>query len=142
MPQSVHIPGVLNKPTTTPEGDRPTFTGGVGLNMLHKHIPDEKILADFPASAALVNFEPCARTNWHWHEKGQLLTVTKGRGWICDKGGKPKSIQAGDVIWCPPDTTHWHGADDGSEMMHMAFSMGGVEWLDEVTDAEYAAKTS
>lgn len=84
--------------------------------------------------------EEFARTNWHWHEWGQLCTVVKGQGWICDKGQRPRRITAGDVIWCAPGVTHWHGADDGTQMMHMALSMGGVEWYDPVGDEEYAAK--
>ena len=87
-----------------------------------------------------MNFAPCARTYWHTHEKGQLLRVQAGSGWICDKGGKPTRIGVGDVIWCPPGTTHWHGAGDRSYMVHQASSFGGVEWLEEVKDEEYGKK--
>jgi quercetin dioxygenase-like cupin family protein len=56
---------------------------------------------------------------------------------VCDKGAKPVKILAGDVVWCPPGTTHWHGADEGSYMVHQAVSLGSVEWLDAVGDEEY-----
>ena len=69
-----------------------------------------------------------------------MLRVTAGHGWICDKGDKPKKIGAGDVIWCPPGTTHWHGADDGCYMVHQAASHGKAEWHEPVTDEEYAKK--
>jgi quercetin dioxygenase-like cupin family protein len=87
-----------------------------------------------------VHFEPCARTNWHKHEGGQLLRVTAGSGWVCDQGDKPKRIVAGDVVWCPPGGIHWHGADDGSFMTHEATSFGGLDWYDAVSEEEYAAK--
>lgn len=50
-------------------------------------------------------------------------------------------ISVGDVVWCPPGTTHWHGADDGSYMVHQAVSIGGVEWGNAVSDDEYQRKT-
>lgn len=87
-----------------------------------------------------VNFAPCARTHWHTHAGGQLLTVIAGSGWVCDKGAKPVKISAGDVVWCPAGTTHWHGADEGSYMVHQAVSLGGVEWLEKVADEEYGKR--
>lgn len=91
-------------------------------------------------SIVTVMFTPCARTNWHTHEKGQFLRVVAGSGWVCDKGGDPQRLNVGDVVWCPPGTTHWHGADDGSYMVHMAVSHGKVDWLQPVTDEEYNKK--
>ena len=91
-------------------------------------------------SIADVSFQPCARTKWHRHEGGQLLRVLAGTGWVCDKGGKPQRLNIGDVVWCPPGTTHWHGADDGTYMVHQAVSHGKVEWYDTVSDEEYASK--
>jgi len=145
MPQCKTIAGALKQtfpqmnPQKNPRGI-PYFTGAVAIDPLHTHQPSHDIIADFPASVSMVTFTPGAHTYWHWHERGQLLTVTKGSGWVCDRGGEPKRLKEGDVVWCPPDTTHWHGADDGSEMMHIAFSMGGVKWLEAVNDQEYAAK--
>ena len=78
-----------------------------------------------------------ARTHWHHHEGGQYLHVLVGSGWICDKDGRPQKITVGDVIWCPPGTTHWHGADDGSYMVHQALTHGKIEWLNEIEDEEY-----
>lgn len=85
-----------------------------------------------------VNFAPGARTHWHTHEKGQLLRVTAGQGWVCDHGGEPVRIGVGDVVWCPPGTRHWHGADEGHYMVHQAISFGKVEWGGEVGEEEYA----
>lgn len=100
------------------------FSGDVYFHHLHK---------DQHVSILNVKFSPCARTDWHWHEKGQLLEVTTGSGWVCDKGEEPRRIKAGDIVWCPPGVTHWHGSDDGSLMIHRAVSFGGMEWYDPVS---------
>ena len=31
-------------------------------------------------------------------------------------------IKKGDVIWCPPNVKHWHGASEYSKMSHIAIS--------------------
>ncbi|KAK7906222.1 hypothetical protein LTR67_000948 [Exophiala xenobiotica] len=111
-----------------------TFTGGTVWVDLVVSAPGGEL------SVANVNFAPCARTNWHRHENGQVLRVTAGSGWICDRGGQPVRIDVGDVIWCPPGTVHWHGADDDSYMVHQATSLGKAEWLEPVTDDVYKAK--
>jgi quercetin dioxygenase-like cupin family protein len=87
-----------------------------------------------------VMFTPGARTYWHTHEHGQLLRVMAGSGWICDKGGEPRRLNVGDTAWCSAGTTHWHGGDDGSFMMHLAVSHGKTEWHGEVSQEEYAKK--
>lgn len=107
------------------------FTGEVWL--------DAMVAAD-GAFMSLVNFLPCSRTNWHRHDKGQLLKVVGGSGWYCDQGEQPRRIAVGDVIWCPPGVVHWHGADDRSYMIHEATSFGQVDWYETVSDREYACK--
>jgi quercetin dioxygenase-like cupin family protein len=102
----------------------------------------DPVLSAEGISIANVNFSPCARTHWHTHAGGQLLRVLAGSGWLCDEGREPVKINAGDVIWCPPGTTHWHGADDGSYMIHQAVSLGGVQWGAEIGDNEYGKKGS
>lgn len=108
-----------------------TFTGEVWLDL---------VLMRSDITIVHVNFQPCARTNWHKHEKGQLLKVTAGSGWVCDQGEKPTSISVGDIIWCPPGGIHWHGADDGSFLVHEAISFGELDWYEPVSNEEYAAK--
>ncbi|KAK7892938.1 hypothetical protein LTR67_007175 [Exophiala xenobiotica] len=83
-----------------------------------------------------VMFQPCARTHWHTHEKGQMLKVLAGAGWICDKGGEPRRLNVGDMVWCDAGTTHWHGGDDKTYMMHLAVSHGETVWHEKVTDEE------
>ncbi|PYH87451.1 cupin domain-containing protein, partial [Aspergillus ellipticus CBS 707.79] len=108
-----------------------TFTGTVYMEM-HS--------ADATAAIATVTFTPCARTHWHTHEGGQVIKVTSGSGWICDLGGQARRISAGDVVWAPPGTTHWHGADQGSVMTHFVVGMGKTVWGGEVAEGEYNAR--
>lgn len=89
---------------------------------------------------ATVRFEPGARSAWHIHERGQTLVVIEGCGWTQREGGLIERICAGDVVMLPPGEKHWHGATASSSMTHVALSEGtGVEWLEHVSDAEYAS---
>lgn len=76
-------------------------------------------------SCANVTFLPGARTFWHTHEKGQILTVTSGEGLICSVGEEPRRLRVGDVVHIPGGEKHWHGATATSLMTHMAIALGG-----------------
>ncbi|KAF9890601.1 hypothetical protein FE257_005732 [Aspergillus nanangensis] len=104
------------------------FTGNVNIDAIHK---------DDPVGMITVTFSPGARTHWHTHKQGQILKVVSGSGWICDAGGLPRRITAGDLVWAPPGTTHWHGASEGCEMAHLAIGLGQTVWGDPVTEEEY-----
>lgn len=92
-------------------------------------------------SAALVTFEPCARTAWHTHPLGQTLVVTAGKGWVQEWGGERREIQPGDVVWFPPGIKHWHGASATTALTHIAVqeTLDGknIDWLEKVGDAQY-----
>ncbi len=85
-----------------------------------------------------VFFAPQARTYWHRHDRGQILYVTSGSGRVFSRDGGGARVRAGDVVWIEPHEEHWHGADEGSYVVHIAISLGGHAWLDPVTDEEYA----
>ena len=91
-------------------------------------------------TVARVFFAPAARTFWHWHERGQLLYVVSGRGLICADGGLPQELEVGDTVWAPPGERHWHGGGPDTVLLHLAASLGTTNWLDAVSDAEYAAR--
>jgi quercetin dioxygenase-like cupin family protein len=97
-----------------------------------------------PFSGAYVTFEPGARSAWHTHPTGQHLIVTAGVGRTQTWGGPIEDITAGDVIWCPPQVKHWHGASPTTAMTHLAITgtINGknVEWMEQVTDAQYHGK--
>ena len=125
------------------KGDRPQrqgpadyFTGAVRQ--------DPVIEAPAPARvrAVLVTFEPGARTAWHTHPLGQTLYVTAGRGRARVWGGPVQELAPGDTVWIPPGEKHWHGAAPGEPLTHLAIheALDGshVEWLEQVSDADYA----
>ncbi|RYU93613.1 cupin domain-containing protein [Emticicia agri] len=88
-----------------------------------------------------VYFEPGARSNWHTHPSGQILIITDGVGYHQLKGQARQTIRKGDVVKCPPNTLHWHGASQDSGMQQMYIipktEKGIVQWLQPVTDKEY-----
>ena len=130
-----------------PNGSQPSargpaeyFTSTVRIDQLFKAPSPAR------ASGAYVTFDPGARSNWHTHPLGQTLIVTAGCGCVQSWGGPIKVIRPGDVIWCPPGEKHWHGATATTAMTHIAIlehkDGKNVEWMERVTDAEYAAGES
>ena len=88
-----------------------------------------------------VYFEPGARSNWHTHPSGQILIITDGLCYHQIKGEPRQTIKKGDVVKCPPNVEHWHGAspDTGMQQMYILpkTENGIVTWLQKVTDEEY-----
>jgi len=103
-------------------------------------------IIEAPAPARIrsgkVSFEPGARTAWHTHPLGQTLHVVSGVGRVQAKGGPIREIKAGDTVWIPPGEKHWHGGSPTTSMTHLAMqeSLDGnhADWMEPVTDAEYA----
>lgn len=96
----------------------------------------------FTTVTGSVFFEAGARSNWHLHPCGQILLVTSGLGYHQIKGQPIEIIRKGDVVKCPPDVLHWHGASKDSSMSHIYIlpntEKGLVEWKEPVTDEEYS----
>lgn len=88
-----------------------------------------------------VYFEPGARSNWHTHPAGQILIITDGVGYYQEKGQPRRILRKGDVVKCPPNVMHWHGAspDTGMQQMYILpkTEKGIVIWSQKVTDEEY-----
>ncbi|OOF58173.1 cupin domain-containing carboxymuconolactone decarboxylase family protein [Rodentibacter myodis] len=93
-------------------------------------------IPDSPDRTALVEFQAGSVTNWHSHSQGQYLIVTKGEGRTQEWGKPVQVIKEGDVVWCPPNVKHWHGATAHSSMSHIAVSPNASEnkvtWLEKV----------
>ena len=91
-----------------------------------------------------VYFEPGARSNWHIHPSGQILVITDGVGFHQIKGQPKQTIRKGDIVKCPANVEHWHGAsqDTGLQQMYILpkTEKGIVQWLQPVTDEEYNRK--
>ena len=111
------------------------FTGKVTISGLFQRAEPSRV------GGAIVHFEPGARTAWHTHPLGQTLIVTEGVGWTQVEGSPVLAFHVGDILWCPPDQKHWHGATPNSSMTHIAIqeSENGspVTWLEQVTDQQY-----
>ncbi|MDR4951296.1 cupin domain-containing protein [Chryseobacterium sp. ES2] len=120
-----------------PKGGKVTnnnFTGNVWLQMLGQ---DQQTLN---TGVGNVTFEPGARTKWHLHPGGQIILVTDGVGYYQEKGQPKKILHKGDVIKCPANVEHWHGASKDSYFVQVAVTdnkNGSVVWLQPVTDEEY-----
>src|SRR3954463_4331876 len=88
-----------------------------------------------------VYFEPGARSNWHTHPAGQILIITDGVGYYQEKGQPRRTLRKGDVVKCPPNVLHWHGAsaDTGLQQIYIIprTEKGVVQWLQPVTNEEY-----
>jgi len=121
------------------QGAEENFTGKVRVDPLNSAPEPARV------SCALVTFDPGARSAWHFHPLGQTLVVTQGCGWVQSEGGPKHEIRAGDVVWCPPNEKHWHGATSTTAMAHIAIqeALDGkvVEWLQKVSDEEYAGSS-
>jgi quercetin dioxygenase-like cupin family protein len=117
--------------------DSENFTGTVWLHMMGAR--DTTLHASF----GNVTFAPKARTNWHSHPGGQILFITKGKGYYQAKGQTVRPLSAGDVVEIPRNVVHWHGAAPDSEFAHIAVSLntddGGAVWIGPVTDEEYVS---
>src|ERR1700722_15246418 len=78
--RAAHKPGADSRTPTE------TFTGTVHMDPI------------FQASDCMANnvcFTPGARTFWHKHERGQILTVILGTGLICSEGGRATETPGG-----------------------------------------------
>lgn len=87
-----------------------------------------------------VTFAPGARSNWHSHPAGQILLATDGVGYYQEKGQPKVILRKGDVIKCPPNIPHWHGASPDTAFVQVAITgrqKGATVWFLPVTDEEY-----
>jgi len=141
---AVAIGAEMSKPqlTVMRAGTR-SLIDGPAANFTGKAKIDRQVRPDGSnrAMGSLVSFEPGAHTAWHTHPLGQTLIVTSGCGWVQSEGGPKEMIQPGDVIWTPPNTRHWHGAQPHSAMSHYAIveplNGSSAEWMEKVTNAQY-----
>jgi quercetin dioxygenase-like cupin family protein len=123
------------------KGPAEWFTGTVWI--------DEVVASAAPSKFRVnrVSFEPGARTAWHRHPMGQALHVLTGVGRVQLDGQPPRKIGPGDSVWIEAGERHWHGADAGHTMVHLAIQeadQNGAEvvWLEHVTEQEYAVSDS
>jgi quercetin dioxygenase-like cupin family protein len=118
------------------KGSNDLFTG----NVYHTALVDTDSV--YNTLVGNVYFEPGARNNWHSHPAGQILIITDGVGYHQIEGKPIEIIKKGDVIKCPPNVRHWHGAsaDVGLQQLYIVpnTEKGIVEWDEAVTDEQYS----
>lgn len=117
-------------------GSEQVFTGAARIDPL---FPDT---AEINGSGAYVTFEPGARSAWHTHPKGQHIIVTQGVGLTQQWEQPVQVIKPGDVVWCPPEVKHWHGAAANTAMTHLVVTGQdengkNVTWMEKVSDEQY-----
>ncbi len=119
------------------KGPSDYFTGTVRVDPLFQAPAPGRV------AGAAVTFEPGARTAWHTHPLGQTLVVTAGFGRVQRWGGPIEEIRPGDVVYFLPGEKHWHGSSPSTALTHIAVQeqLDGkfVEWLEHVSDDQYAA---
>ena len=125
-----------SRPSSTASGQN--FTGNVRIDPAFETQAPQRVYGSY------VTFEPGARTNWHTPPLGQTLLVTFGVGLTQEWGGPVQIIRQGDVVLCPPNVKHWHGAAPDTTMTHLAIGerLDGksVTWMEQVSDEQYNAR--
>lgn len=108
-----------------------------GQSFLNGLVPPQDNI-DFNISN--VSFEPGCRNHWHIHHHGyQILLVTAGEGWYQEAGQPAQLLHPGDCVVIKEGVKHWHGATADSWFAHLAITKGDSEWLEPVSDEDYAA---
>lgn len=136
-------------PVYPPEAKVSAFDVGPYNSNFAKYFTGESYLSALNTEGmfiANVTFEPGCRNDWHIHHAktggGQILIAVGGRGYYQLEGQEPVEMKAGDVALMPANVKHWHGAAKDSWFSHIAFEIPGTEssteWLEKVSDADYA----
>lgn len=116
------------------------FTGTAWLKMLSAQ-PET-----YDCTIYNVTFAPSTRNYWHRHSEGQILICTEGVGYYQEKDSFAQRLEPGAVVHIPAGVVHWHGAAPDLRFTHIGITpkagQNKVEWMGEVTDAEYLLATN
>ncbi|WP_233712886.1 MULTISPECIES: cupin domain-containing protein [unclassified Helicobacter] len=117
------------------KGDSAIFSGDVKVTLLFGESENRN------AGGGLVEFSPKARSAWHTHPAGQTLIVVEGEIYTGTEDGITQIAKKGEVIECPANVKHWHGAGEKQKGAHIALTGSkegkNVIWLEKLSDAEY-----
>lgn len=129
-----------NKETIFERGEQLSTDLITGKAWHNKLIEEDSI---YKTAVGVEEFEAGSRNVWHSHPSGQILIVLDGVGYHQIKGQAIQVVRKGDVVKCPPNVLHWHGASKDSNVTQIYMlpntEKGLVDWSDRVTDKEYNA---
>lgn len=74
----------------------------------------------------VVVFTDGAVNKMHHHTFDQVLVINEGEGIVQAEGHPEQRVSAGDVIFIPAGTRHWHGAAPGKTMSHITVATPGT----------------
>jgi quercetin dioxygenase-like cupin family protein len=120
-----------------PKGEKVTNNNFIGDVWVHMQVMADSVNQN---SVGTVTFDPRARSNWHSHPNGQIIMSLDGEGYYQEKGSEKRILRKGDVVKCPANTPHWHGASAEKPFIQIAITSrvdGPTEWLDPVTEEQY-----
>jgi quercetin dioxygenase-like cupin family protein len=126
-----------NMTTVFPKGAKITNDNFTGNAWLYQMVSPDSVNQ---IAVGNVTFEAGARTKWHYHPNGQILLATEGVGYYQEKGSPKKLLRKGDIVKCPPNVPHWHGASKDQMFIQIAITSsqsGPTVWLQSVSDEEY-----
>lgn len=119
------------------KGDKITNENFTGTTWLKNLVQADSINQ---IAVGSVTFEPGSRTRWHSHPAGQIILALDGIGYYQEKGNAKVIVKKGDVVKCPPDIPHWHGASADTKFVQVAITSrekGETVWLEPVIDDQY-----
>lgn len=76
-------------------------------------------------NAAVVTFNPGARTKWHTHTHDQLLLCTYGTGVLATEQERHE-VHQGELIHIPAGEKHWHGSNGVTTFSHISLTVAGT----------------
>ncbi len=106
------------------------FAGQVRMQALRR--------TDQPGAVEVVAvfFEDGARTRPHVHSTDQVLVFLEGEGVVATETER-RVVKAGEVVWVPAGTWHWHGANKGRSCCHLSVKPPGpTDWNAPLRDWE------
>ena len=84
-------------------------------------------------------YDAGARSHWHVHAGNQILILEQGRGRVQLQGQPVREMVPNQPVFLPGGVPHWHGAAPDQGLTQIAVNIGGVKWLNPVSDQEYQA---
>ena len=120
-----------------PKGEKVTNNNFIGDVWVHMQVMADSVNQN---SVGTVTFDPGARSNWHSHPKGQIIMSLEGEGYYQEEGSRKRILRKGDVVKCPANTPHWHGASAEKSFIQIAITSrvdGPTKWRYPVTEEQY-----